>query len=78
MFTHFGWGMMGGWGWLGMVLTWAVIILLIVWLVRSLMNPNSGIKPNDPSSARDVLDMRYAHGELTRKEYEQMKKDLSK
>ncbi len=30
-----------------------------------------------PESARDILDRRYARGELTKDQYEQMKRDLA-
>lgn len=67
-------GMMGGWGMLTMLLFWIGLVLLIVWLVRSVIG--SGSQSGSPS-AREVLDQRYARGELTRKEYEQIKKDIS-
>ena len=80
MFGHGSW-MMGGWGgtmgvagWLMMALFWIGLILLIVWLVRSVLGTSQGAAS---STARAILDQRYARGELTRKEYEHMKKDIS-
>ena len=29
-----------------------------------------------PESARDILDRRYANGEITKEQYEQMRRDL--
>jgi len=59
-----GWG--GGWMWLWgtlMMLTWVGLIAVAVWLVaRSL----GGTRPN---RAREILDERYARGELTTEEY---------
>ena len=59
-----GWG--GGWMWLWgriMMLTWVVLIAAAVWLVaRSLGDAR-------PSRAREILDERYARGELTTDEY---------
>jgi len=65
-----------GWGWIGlgivhMGLFWILVIVGIVVLARSL---GSG-----PASRRDPLDIlneRYARGELTRDQFEQMKRDL--
>ncbi len=79
MFGNGGW-MMGGWGgtmgvagWLMMALFWIGLILLIVWVVRSVI---AASQTSGSSTARAILDQRYARGELTRKEYEQVKKDI--
>lgn len=74
MFGNYGW-MMGSWGMLTMALFWIGFILLIVWVVRAVIgaSPNAG---GGSSGAREILDQRYARGEITRKEYEQMKKDI--
>ena len=57
----------GGWMWLWgtlMMLTWVAVIAAAVWFVaRSL----SGGSPS--SGAREILDERYARGELTTEEY---------
>lgn len=62
-------GMMGYGGMLSMLLFWIVFILLIVWIVRTVVN--AGV-----NTARAILDQRYARGEITRREFEQMKKDI--
>ena len=36
----------------------------------------TGERPNDQSGARDILDARYARGEVTREQYQQMRGDL--
>jgi len=75
MFGNYGWGMMGGWGgMLFMSLFWIALILLIVWVVRAVIGAGGG--GGGSSNARNILDQRYARGEITRKEYEQMKKDI--
>lgn len=66
-----------GWGWIGlgvvhMLLFWVLVILGIVVLVRSL----SGTARRGPGRALEILKERYANGELTREQYEQMKKEL--
>lgn len=74
MFWNGGWGMMGAWGMLPMLLFWIGLILLIVWVVRAAIGSNPSSRD---TNARELLDQRYARGELTRKEYEQIKKDIS-
>ena len=57
-----------------------LIVLAIVWLVRSVSSGGTG--PSSPTatqgsgSAREVLDLRYARGELSREEYLQARHDL--
>jgi putative membrane protein len=59
-----GWG--GGWMWLWgtlMMLTWVALIAAAVWAVaRSLGGKR-------PDRAQDILDERYARGELSTEEY---------
>jgi putative membrane protein len=75
MFTGFGMGLGGG---LMMVLVWGGLILLAVWLVKSLFPANSQTPRSQPStSAIDILNQRYARGEITKDQYEQMRRDLS-
>lgn len=86
-FGMIGPGMMGGngFGWWGigmgilMLLFWALIIggvvLLILWIVRQERPATSGSRAGG-ERALDILRERYARGELTREEYEQMRQDL--
>lgn len=84
--------MMGGYGyngmgWIGMILglviTIAVIIglvLLVVWAVRR-MNGNTAQTSSQTtagSSAKDIAQARYAKGEITREEYQQILTDLGR
>lgn len=80
------WGMMSGWGGggyglFGMII-WLVILIAIVagvvWLVRS-MSYTGGAQLHLPrrSSGLDVLEERYARGEINRDEYLQKKRDIS-
>ncbi len=74
-----GWWML--WGGLMMVLFWGTIIALIVWAIQSVTRRESA-QPETPHaspSARTPLDIakeRYARGEVSRKEFEQIKRDL--
>ena len=58
----FGWGFPG----LGMLLVWGLIIVLLVWLVRSLFDESA--PPGE--TAGQILDERFARGEIDRQEYE--------
>ncbi|MGH2581790.1 MAG: SHOCT domain-containing protein [Anaerolineales bacterium] len=69
-----GMGGMGFWGLVTMLVFWVAFILLIVWLVRTVVG--GAAQPN-LGGARAILDQRYARGEITRKEYELVKKNLS-
>ncbi len=69
----------GGFGWCGfaglwMVLFWGALIGLIVWAVIRLSRQNgSQSKVNHIEIAKE----RYAKGEISKKEFDQLKKDLS-
>jgi uncharacterized membrane protein len=39
-------------------------------------NIDTGRGDSEPLSAREILDRRYAHGEISREEYERIKADL--
>lgn len=80
-------GMMGNFGGffspLGAILMlvfWALIIaggvLLVVWLVRSLTGPSPTSTATTGLSPLDILKMRYAKGEITKEQFEEMKRDL--
>jgi putative membrane protein len=77
--------MMGGgygFGGLGMILIWVVIIAAVVLLVRALMGGQWGggqtsqTGGSSRSSARQVLDERFARGEIERDEYEEKRRLL--
>ena len=70
-------GMEGiGWGWLGlgllhMAVFWGVVLLAFAAL-RKWLGDGLGIE----SRAIDILKARYAKGELTREQFEQLKRDI--
>lgn len=83
-------GMHGlGWGGYGWILNLVVIlglivgvVLLVVWLLRRTSSGSSGPAVTSYSSqgqptAREILQARYARGEITREEYQQMFSDIS-
>lgn len=75
-------GLMGGL--IGLLFNIAILvglILLVVWAVRKFTGSSSRssqfISPTQSSSAREILDRRYARGELTRDEYQTMLHDMT-
>jgi putative membrane protein len=71
-------GPYGGGMWFFHFLFWILIIigvvLLIVWLVRQ---PGRYDRGYSEESALDILKKRYARGEVSKEEFERMKKDIS-
>ncbi len=67
-----GWQGMGymGWGWLFLVLVVVGILLLVVALVRGWSGGRGVPRTTGPSRAREVLDQRYARGEIDTEEYQ--------
>ncbi|MCK5342752.1 MAG: SHOCT domain-containing protein [Candidatus Heimdallarchaeota archaeon] len=67
-------------GFMGMVLVWILLIVGSVWLIKVLfsgdINKSSG-NNNQEEQAIEILNKRYARGELTKEEYVVMKKDLA-
>lgn len=72
MMGYYGFGMMG-FGWIFMVLFWGLIIWLIIWLINQNKHSENHYERKTP---QEILKERYAKGEITKKEYEEMKKDL--
>ena len=69
-----GFGWMGVLAWLAMFLFWSGLIVFAVWAVRSLFPRD---RRTDTDTARDVLQRRYAAGEITEAEYQQAIHTLS-
>lgn len=68
-------GMVGfgmGFGFIFMLLFWG----LIIWLIVTLINASQSNK-NEPDSLT-ILKRRYASGEITKKQYEEIRKELKK
>jgi putative membrane protein len=69
-----GMGLFGGW--IGLILNLAIIIgivLLIVWAVRRF---TAGSASSGGQTPREIVQARYARGEITRDQYQQILNDL--
>lgn len=76
MMTGFGWGF----GYLGMILMvifWGLLIAGGVFVAKAIFSGGTNQQLPGAPSAREILDQRYARGELTREQYELMKQDLA-
>ena len=73
-----GYGFMGGFGFFFMLLFWGLVIWGIIALIQSASkNNNQCCGRSQEDAALKVLRERYAKGEITKEQFDQMKKDLS-
>ena len=75
-----GWMMFGG---LMMLLFWVVLIVAAILIVRAILSSNTRLRsgsngslPSTGNRALEILKERYARGEISKAEYEQMREDL--
>ncbi len=68
-----GWMPMMGIGVLFMVLFWVFVIAGVVYLIRWLMSQGLTSRPE---SSLDILKKRYARGEISKEQFDEMKQDL--
>lgn len=71
-----GWGM--GLGWVFMVLVWVLIVVGVVALVRWPGVPWDKRRDTPRKTPLEILQERYARGEIEREEYEQKRHDLER
>lgn len=84
-----GGGMMGGFGsfgWVGWIINLVItigvivgVVLLVMWLVRQFANGSSKTNLAGPQqdTPLDIAQSRYARGDITREEFQQISNDLS-
>ncbi|MBI5612003.1 MAG: SHOCT domain-containing protein [Gammaproteobacteria bacterium] len=72
-FNGFGW-FGHGFGWLFMVLVWVAVIVGIMALIKWLGSSSSA----SGETPLEILKARYARGEIDKKEYERMRRELQK
>ena len=69
------WGTAMGWWMVAwMVVLWGGLIALIVWGIKKLTERGGSTPKHDPL---DITKERYAKGEISMEEFNQIKKDLS-
>lgn len=66
------WHGMGFWGWAMMLAFWLLVVVLIVWTVRSTAAP----RQSGEGEALRILDERLARGEIDPGEYEERRQLL--
>ena len=69
-----GWWMLFGWVW--MIVFWGLIVWGVFTLVSKLSASRVGDSPSR-ESALDILERRYASGELTHEQFEDMRRRLT-
>lgn len=75
---------MMGLGLIVIIIFWVAIVALAVWLLSSLFPRVTSTSPSQPAARRgdqmespvEILKQRYARGELSKAEYEEMRRDL--
>lgn len=75
----YGYGMMGyGWSWIMMVGVFVIVVLGIIALFRYLQNSSNSSSQTLGNSALDILNERYARGELSDEEYLKKKAEIKR
>jgi putative membrane protein len=64
-------------GWIVMLVFWALVVVGIVAVVKAATNRQSLSGARRLDNPLDILRRRYAAGELTKEQFEAMKKDIA-
>jgi len=82
MIRNFGYG---GFGWIGMILGLVIMIalitgfvILVIWAIRRMSGNSTHIQypVSKELTAKDIAKTRYAKGEISREEYQQLLSDI--
>ena len=65
-----------GFGWIFMIFFWALVILGVIALLRWLGMSGNGHRRAQRKTPLEILQERYARGEIEREEYKQKRHDL--
>lgn len=71
-----GYGCCSGFGWIGMVIFWVLVIAGVVYLVQKITGRSK--KGESEEAPLDILKKRFAGGEISKEDFERMKDDLKK
>ena len=80
MMWPYGYGAGWGWtigGWIMMVVFWGLVIVGIVALVRAMSDRGAAAQPKGSETPVEILRRRYAAGELTKEQFEEMKQNVA-
>nr|WP_030501652.1 hypothetical protein [Micromonospora purpureochromogenes] len=72
----YGWGMGLG-GWIFMALFWIAAVGLAVWGVSALLPRNPSERSGGPERPEEILDRRFALGEIDTEQYRRAREDLA-
>lgn len=78
MMHGFGFGGMGLFGgWIGLIFNLAIIIGIVILVVWAIKRFTGGSVSSGGQRPREILQARYARGEITRDQYQQILQDLT-
>jgi putative membrane protein len=71
-YGHWGWGFM----WFGWIF-WLAVVIIVVWLIFRVRGDARYYHGHGPfETPLDILKKRYAKGEISKEDYDRMRKDL--
>lgn len=70
-------GWFGGMMWMGIPF-WIIIIGLMIWVVKTLVANSTHHTENNVEDPEAILKRRYANGEISREQFDEILKDLRK
>lgn len=66
----------GVFGWVFMIFWWVLVVVALVMFIKWVARQSGGVGSRG-RSAMEILEERYAKGEINRKEFEEKRKGLS-